>query len=218
MTPERKLWHELKRNTPQITWTRLENFAGFGTPDLLGYNNSGHFFTVELKITKANKIRFSPHQISFHITHPKNTFILVKALGPCTMKLFPGSLIQELVKEGYACGSGVPGPWSTVLEPLLACWLCVGPACCLLVCMCLLVFSFFLGSIVNAKLLHRWRSSGLMFSVLNFFDIFVPTCATAAALHTLFWGRAHVSSSRLRYHGGPVSPGVAGLRIIFCVA
>ena len=121
MTPERKLWHELKRNTPQITWTRLENFAGFGTPDLLGYNNSGHFFTVELKITKANKIRFSPHQISFHITHSQNTFILVKALGPCTMKLFPGSMIQELVSDGFACGSGVQGPWSTVLEPLLAC-------------------------------------------------------------------------------------------------
>jgi Holliday junction resolvase len=121
MTPERKLWHELKRNTPQITWTRIENFAGFGTPDLLGYNTNRHFFTVELKVTKANKIRFSPHQISFHITHPNDTFILVKALGPCTMKLFPGSLIQELVKEGYACGSVVPGPWSTVLEPLLAC-------------------------------------------------------------------------------------------------
>ena len=121
MTPERKLWHELKRNTPQITWTRLENFAGFGTPDLLGYNTSGHFFTVELKITKANKIRFSPHQISFHITHPQNTFILGKALGPCTRKLFPGSMIQELVSKGFAWGSVVPGPWSTVLEPLLAC-------------------------------------------------------------------------------------------------
>ena len=116
MTPERKLWHELKRNTPQITWTRLENFAGVGTPDLLGYANSGHFFTVELKVTKANKIRFSPHQISFHITHPKNTFILVKALGPCTLKLFPGSMIQELVSKGFACESGVQGPWSTVVD------------------------------------------------------------------------------------------------------
>ena len=118
---ESKFYNELKRNTPQITWTRLENFAGVGTPDLLGYANSGHFFTVELKVTKANKIRFSPHQISFHITHPKNTFILVKALGPCTMKLFPGTMIHGLVKEGYACGSVVPGSWSTVLETLLTC-------------------------------------------------------------------------------------------------
>ena len=118
---ESKFYNELKRNTPQITWTRIENTSLPGTPDLLGYNTNHHFFTVELKVTKSNSVRFSPHQISFHITHPKNTFILVKALGPCTLKLFPGSLIQELVKEGYACGSGVQGPWSTVLEPLLAC-------------------------------------------------------------------------------------------------
>ena len=121
LKPERQLYHDLKKNTPGISWNRIENLAGIGMPDCLGYNDNRHFFTVELKVTKANKIRFSPHQISFHITHSQNTFILVKALGPCTMKLFPGSLIQELVKEGYACGSGVPGPWSTVLEPLLAC-------------------------------------------------------------------------------------------------
>jgi len=121
MTPERKLWHELKKNTPGITWNRIENTAGIGLPDCLGYNTNRHFFTVELKVTKANKINFSPHQIAFHITHPNDTFILVKALGPCTMKLFPGSLIQGLVSEGYACGSVVPGPWSTVLETLLAC-------------------------------------------------------------------------------------------------
>jgi len=112
MTPERKLWHELKRNTPQITWTRLENFAGFGTPDLLGYNNSGHFFTVELKITKANKIRFSPHQISFHITHPKNTFILVKALGPCTYETF-SRIPDPGTSEGRLC-LWVRGPGSMV--------------------------------------------------------------------------------------------------------
>ena len=121
MTPERKLWHELKKNTPQIKWNRIENFAGIGMPDVLGYNPNQHFFTVELKCTKANKINFSPHQIAWHDAHPNDTFILVKALGPCTMKLFPGTMIHGLVKEGYACGSVVPGSWSTVLESLLAC-------------------------------------------------------------------------------------------------
>ena len=57
MKPERKFWNELKRNTPKITWTRIENLSVFGTPDLLGYNTNGHFFTVELKVTKSNKIR-----------------------------------------------------------------------------------------------------------------------------------------------------------------
>jgi len=110
MKPETKLWHELKRITPQITWTRLENFAGFGTPDLLGYNNSGHFFTVELKITRANKLKFSPHQIAFHVAHPKNTFIIAEALGPRLVKLFHGSRIRELAACGFrleACCLGL---------------------------------------------------------------------------------------------------------------
>ena len=121
MAPERKLWYELKKNTPQIKWTRIENFAGVGVPDLLGYNDSGTFFTVELKVTKSNKIRFSPHQIAFHVTHPKNTFILAKHLGQGTMILVPGSMIQELLREGFACSSVARGSWSTVLETLLVC-------------------------------------------------------------------------------------------------
>ena len=98
--PETKFWYELKRITPQITWTRIENTGAFGTPDLLGYNSSGHFFTVELKVTRINSVRFSPHQISFHYIHPKNTFIMVKHLGPCAVKLYEGSRIMEL----DACG------------------------------------------------------------------------------------------------------------------
>ena len=98
--PETKLWHELKRITPQITWTRLENNSVFGTPDLLGYNTNQHFFTVELKVTRINSVRFSPHQIAFHKLHPKNSFILVQHLGPRFVKLYEGSRIMELV----ACG------------------------------------------------------------------------------------------------------------------
>ena len=100
MGPEAKLYKKLKNKLPQISWIRLENNSLLGTPDLLAYNTSGHFFTVELKVTKGNKIKFSPHQISFHVKHPHNTFILVEALGPGTVKLFRGSQILEL----EACG------------------------------------------------------------------------------------------------------------------
>jgi len=120
MGPERKLWYELKRNTPQIKWTRLENTSLLGTPDLLGYNSSGKFFTVELKTTRANKIKFSPHQIAFHIRHPHNTFILVKALGQSDLKLFQGTQIQSLVACGFklaACSLGL----KSVIETLEAC-------------------------------------------------------------------------------------------------
>ena len=98
--PETKFWHELKRITPQIKWTRIENTGSFGTPDLLGYNTFGHFFTVELKVTRSRKIRFSPHQISFHKLHPKNSFILAKHLASSDVKLYEGFKIDQLA----ACG------------------------------------------------------------------------------------------------------------------
>ena len=109
---ERQLWKKLKNETPAISWTRLENWALFGTPDLLGYAPSGTFFTVELKSTatkKDYKVRFSPHQISFHIKHKKNTFILVACALDQLVRLYPGSRILELVDSGIrleplACG------------------------------------------------------------------------------------------------------------------
>ena len=97
---ESKFYNELKRNTPQITRTRIENTSLPGTPDLLGYNTNGHFFTVELKVTKSNSLRFSPHQIAFHKLHPKNSFILAKHLASSRVKLYEGSSINKLV----ACG------------------------------------------------------------------------------------------------------------------
>jgi len=113
---ERQLWKKLKDETPSISWIRIENWALPGTPDLLGYNPNGTFFTVELKFTKVQSVRLSPHQISFHVRHKKNTFILVA----CTLelghfRLYPGSRILELenlglkldpLKEGLkACAS-----------------------------------------------------------------------------------------------------------------
>ena len=109
---ERQLWKKLKNETTGISWTRLENWALFGTPDLLGYAPSGNFFTVELKSTSpknAQFVRFSPHQISFHIKHKKNTFILVACALDQLVRLYPGSRILSLVDSGLkleplACG------------------------------------------------------------------------------------------------------------------
>ena len=100
MKSESKLYNELKRNTPQIRWTRIENTSLPGTPDLLGYNTNKHFFTVELKVTKGNSVRLSSHQIAFHKLHPKNSFILAKHLASSRLKLYEGSQIMELA----ACG------------------------------------------------------------------------------------------------------------------
>ena len=101
MGPEAKLYKKLKKNSPSIIWNRIENLSILGMPDLLGYNSFGHFFTVELKVTSGNKIKFSPHQIAWHVAHPQNTFIIAEALGPRLVKLFHGSRIRELAACGF---------------------------------------------------------------------------------------------------------------------
>ena len=115
MGPETKFYKEIKRKLSDISWTRLENLSTLGTPDLLGCNSFGHFFTVELKVTKSKKIKFSPHQIAFHTRHPHNTFIMVKALGPLpkntfSVSMYRGSRILELAACGLqleACNLGL---------------------------------------------------------------------------------------------------------------
>jgi hypothetical protein len=103
MGPEAKLYQKLKKNWNQFSFNRLENSSLLGTPDVLVYNNNRHFFTIELKVTKGKKLRFSPHQIAFHYKHPENTFILAEALGPRslnTYSMYKGSQIMDL----DACG------------------------------------------------------------------------------------------------------------------
>jgi len=110
MKPEARLYQLVKKQFSNIIWTRIENTVAAGTPDLLGYNKKGYFFTLELKVTKRNSVRFSPHQIAFHKLHPKNSFILVQSLDPRSVKLYEGSRIMELVACGLkldACGLGL---------------------------------------------------------------------------------------------------------------
>ena len=118
MGPESKFYQYFKKNTPNISYTRIENTTSLGTPDVLAYNKNNTFFTIEFKVTKRNSVSFSPHQIAFHVRHPNNTFILVEHLGQRSVKLFPGSMIKEL----DACG--------LALDPLR-----LGlDACCLYLC------------------------------------------------------------------------------------
>jgi hypothetical protein len=115
---ESQFWYYLKKNTPTIKWTRIENTSSLGTPDLLGYNSNSYFFTLELKVVRSgNKIRLSPHQISFHIRHPVNTFILVDDVKRSRLCLYLGKQVDELV----ACGLKV----TPIAENLEDCLLCL---------------------------------------------------------------------------------------------
>ena len=122
MGPERKLYQKVKKTFDSFSLNRLENTSLHGTPDILACNSSGHFFTIELKITKGNKLKFSPHQIAFHIRHPHNTFIIAEALGPRSSKLvhmYRGSRILELEACGLqleACCLGLDACYSFLSE------------------------------------------------------------------------------------------------------
>ena len=118
---ERDLWKLLKKSSAGILFDRIENWAVPGVPDLLGYNKNKTFFTLELKLTKANKIRFSPHQVSWHLRHGPGAFILVarimnrgknttvakmqhagglRAGGPTHFFLYESRQIMDLVARG----------------------------------------------------------------------------------------------------------------------
>ena len=102
MKSESKLYKKFKQNTPKILWTRLESWASFGVPDLLGYNNLCGFFMVELKIQTGNKIKFSPHQILFHTTRNYRNFILVEQArkgGQRDIKLYSSLEINNLIHD-----------------------------------------------------------------------------------------------------------------------
>ena len=114
MGPEAKFYKKLVKEWSGFSFTRLENISLLGTPDLLVCNNNGHFFTIELKVTKGKKVRFSPHQLAFHIKHPKNTFIMIEALGPRStnrFQMYRGSQILELETLGLELEA-----WSFGLE------------------------------------------------------------------------------------------------------
>ena len=103
MGPEAKLYQKIRKLWSDFSLTRLENLSSLDTPDVLASNSNGHFFTIELKVTKGNKLKFSPNQIAFHLKHPHNTFIIAEALGPRSLNrfhMYRGSRIMEL----EACG------------------------------------------------------------------------------------------------------------------
>ena len=105
MINEAKFYQYFKKNAPCFWFTRLENSAALGTPDALAYNKNEHFFTIEFKVTKRYKLRFSPHQISFH-----NSFILATTTARPDPILYEGHQIRELATCGLRlepCAKGL---------------------------------------------------------------------------------------------------------------
>ena len=123
MKKESDLWKLLKKNTPKITWTRLESWAAPGVPDVIGYHDSCGLFMIELKLARAPKIVFSPHQILWHQTHQKRNFILVghgQKAGPRSIKLYGSSSVLGLLADHREVPPAAQDDWDHIQACLLA--------------------------------------------------------------------------------------------------
>lgn len=116
MKKESKFWQEVKKKIKDISFIRLESWASAGVPDLLCYNKNNKFFTCELKVTSNNSVRFSPHQISFHVQHPRNSFILIFLERQRAVKLYEGSSVLDLHTKGHGPCSPLAESWNKVQE------------------------------------------------------------------------------------------------------
>ena len=119
MKPESKFWKLIKKNTPQIQWTRLESWASFGVPDLLGYHDNCGFFLVELKVTKTAKVHFSPHQRMFHLTRTQRNFILLRDASLGAIKLYESSAIPGLLTDHRETPSLAIDDWDHIQRLLI---------------------------------------------------------------------------------------------------
>ena len=119
MKPESKFWKLIKKNTPKIQWTRLESWASFGVPDLVGYNDNCGFFMVELKVTKSKKVHFSPHQRMFHLTRTQRNFILLRDASLGAIKLYESSAIPGLLTDHRETPSLAMNDWDHIQRLLI---------------------------------------------------------------------------------------------------
>ena len=119
MKPETKLWQKVKKNTSKIKWTRLESWASFGVPDLLGYQDSCGFFMVELKIARAPKISFSPHQKLFAMTRTKRNFILLEDTSSRSTKLYESKAIHGLLTDHRETPCAAQDDWDHIQRVLI---------------------------------------------------------------------------------------------------
>ena len=135
MKPESKFWKEVKENLPDIFWTRHENWAMPGVPDVYGIKD-GISFWVELKVIRSNKLNLRPHQIMWNYKHSLcggRSFIMAKAPSQSLLYIFDGSLVHSIAGEGTRTEPKWTfeldqEPWQQVERVLLHCPLPKPPA------------------------------------------------------------------------------------------
>ena len=125
--PEKLFWQQVRKNLNKFSWIRLESRVNHGIPDVLDTTEEGIYFTVELKVSKSNKVNLSPHQIAYH-EERKNApaFILVKSLLKDSPRkygvhLYAPEQVRELAVHGLSLPPlllSSPADWPLVQEQL----------------------------------------------------------------------------------------------------
>ena len=126
MKPETQFWREIRQNLYDIFWTRHENWATPGVPDVYGIKD-GISFWVELKVIKSNKINLRPHQMMWNYKHSLcggRSFIMAKAPSQSLLYIFSGSLAPSIAEQGTRTEPKwtfnlAESPWMQVQKVLL---------------------------------------------------------------------------------------------------
>ena len=118
-TPEANFWNTIRKNLPPKAFaTRIENRHGGGVPDCHIVWN-GLAFWIEIKVTKTDIVKLSPHQISWNTVYSRRggiNFILVKRTSDRDLFLFGGGQSVDVARDGLrvdplirVSGSGLSG-------------------------------------------------------------------------------------------------------------
>ena len=103
MNRESNLWkllsQSLKSSNRKIETTRLENWSVPGVPDVLCCNEKGHFSFLELKIVKKDRLRISPHQVSWLSRHSHGRVFIICRDSNMVIHVFGGDDAYSLCRD-----------------------------------------------------------------------------------------------------------------------
>jgi hypothetical protein len=107
--PEANFWTQIRQNLPKKCFaTRIENKHGGGVPDVHMVWD-GLPFWMELKTSKSNAVKVSPHQVAWNMAYFARggaNFFLVKDLSKKDIVLFGGDQGPDLIQGGMSAAQG----------------------------------------------------------------------------------------------------------------
>ena len=99
----------IRQNLPKKCFaTRIENKHGGGVPDCHMVWD-GLPFWCELKVSKGNAVKVSPHQVAWNMAYwarGGSNFFLVKSLKDSDLILFDGDQGADLINGGISMARG----------------------------------------------------------------------------------------------------------------